>query len=238
MRREVPPTTLQAGIGDWSWCWHIVQKEATSVGLVLAPEQQATFKASGASLEERFLKACLNVPYVGRLLRSARLIPGSIFGIRDFAYRPKLLAGDGWFVAGDAAAFVDPVNSAGVLTAFYTGAFAAQCVEHSLIDVDRAARYRRFYADLVHRRMALFGISARPSGHNSYPEDYPLALHAARADSVAEQELIAAQTRLTGRWENLAPLLALDGGLHYADAGKCVPVARIGFLDVAAQEAV
>jgi flavin-dependent dehydrogenase len=238
MRREVRPTTLQAGIGDWSWCWHIVQKEATSVGLVLAPEQQAAFKTGGADLEERFLNACLNVPYVGQLLRSARLIPGSLYAIRDFAYRPRRLAGDGWFLAGDAAAFVDPVNSAGVLTAFYMGAFAAQCVEHSLVDSSRAPHYQQFYGDLVRRRMALFGISARPPGHNSYPEDYPLALQAARADSVAEQELIAAQNRITGRPENLAPLQALDGRLHFGDTGKCVQVPGITFPSAASQEVV
>ena len=229
-RREIPPTTVQEGIGDWGWCWHIPQKESTSVGLVLPPSQQAAFKASGANLEARFLEGCRSVRVVGELLRDATLLPDSLYGIRDFAYHPTQLAGDGWFLVGDAAAFVDPINSAGVLTAFYTGSAAAQCVNASLRNKGRSAYYASVYSTLVRQRLTLFRLSALPEGHNSYPEDYPIALEAARLDSAVEQELLMVQTRLTDRSGNLAPLLALDRDLSYITSTRFkenVPLTRL-----------
>jgi flavin-dependent dehydrogenase len=214
-RRDTAPTTVQEGIGDWGWAWHITQKESTSVGLVLPPSQQAAFKASGENLEERFLEGCRQAPVVGALLRDATFEPGSLHAIRDFAYHPSQLAGDGWFLVGDAAAFVDPINSAGVLTALYSGAAAAQCVEASLRNASRKDYYARVYSTLVRQRLTLFRLSALPEGHNSYPEDYPIALEAARLDSAVEQELLMVQTRITDRPGNLAPLLALDSSLAY-----------------------
>ncbi|MBA3341012.1 MAG: tryptophan 7-halogenase [Gemmatimonadaceae bacterium] len=214
-RYEIPPTTVQAGIGDWGWCWHIPQKESTSVGLVLALSQQAEFKARGANLEERFLEGCRRAPVVGELLRDATLVPDALYGIRDFAYHPTQLAGEGWYLVGDAAAFVDPINSAGVLTAFYTGSAAAACVDGSLKNESRIDYYTKVYSRLVRPRLTLFRLSALPEGQNTYQEDYQIALKAARLDSAVEQELLMVQTRLTDRSLNLAPLVAIDSGLAY-----------------------
>jgi flavin-dependent dehydrogenase len=219
-RREIPPTTVQEGIGDWGWCWHITQKESTSVGLILPPSQQAEFKASGVNLEERFVEGCRRVPVVGELLREATLVPDSLYAIRDFAYHPTQLAGEGWYLVGDAAAFVDPINSAGMLTALYTGSAAAHCVDASLRRVTRSDYYARVYSTLTRQRLTLFRLSALPEGHNSYPEDYPIALEAARLDSAVEQELLMVQTRLTDRAANLMPLLEMDPQLAYRTSTK------------------
>jgi len=214
---------MQMGTGgadEWGWLWHIVQKEHTSVGLVLSPAQGAEFKALGATLEERLDRACRRLPIVSELLAPARLIPGSGLAIRDFAYRPVKLAGEGWFLAGDAAAFVDPINSAGVVTAFYTGFAAASAVDQSLRKPERRAYFASVFAELARQRLALFRLSALPAGHNSYPEDIPVALKAAQLDRHGEQELLLTQTILTDRRENLAPLYALDRGLKYHDTAQ------------------
>ncbi|MEO5579814.1 MAG: hypothetical protein ABIR58_04095, partial [Gemmatimonadaceae bacterium] len=185
------------------------------VGLVLAFSQQAEFKASGANLEERFLEGCRRAPVVGELLRDATLVPDALYGIRDFAYHPTQLAGEGWYLVGDAAAFVDPINSAGVLTAFYTGSAAAACVDASLRNLARIDYYTKIYSSLVRPRLTLFRLSALPEGQNTYQQDYEIALKAARLDSAVEQELLMVQTRLTDRSLNLAPLVAIDGRLAY-----------------------
>ena len=230
-RREIPPTTVQAGIGDWGWCWHIPQKEFTSVGLVLPLSQQAEFKATGANLEERFLEGCRRAPVVGELLRDATLMPDSLYGIRDFAYHPTQLAGEGWYLVGDAAAFVDPINSAGVLTAFYTGSAAAQCVDGSLKNAARSDYYTKVYSRLVRPRLTLFRLSALPEGQNTYQGDYPIALEAARLDSAIEQELLMVQTRLTDRSLNLAPLVAMDGSLGYTHSDRLRENVQLTRLD-------
>jgi flavin-dependent dehydrogenase len=222
MRRKVKPTTLQLGVGegDWGWLWHIAQKQHTSVGLVLAPKQAAEFKAGGADIEERFDRACRNLPIVNELLRPARLIPGSVLAIRDFAYRPVQLAGDGWFLAGDAAAFVDPINSAGVITATYTAFAAASAIDGCLRRPQRSDYFARVFSTLVRQRLALFRLSALPAGRNSYPEDLPVALKAAQLERASEQELLLGQVILTDRRENLAALYALDKRLKYDDTAK------------------
>jgi len=227
MRRKVKPTTLQLGIGDWGWCWHIVQKEYTSVGLVLSPSQSAEFKASASTLEERFDLACRKLPIVEELLRPARLIGGSVLAIRDFAYRPVRLAGDGWFLAGDSSAFVDPINSAGVITACYIGFSAATAIDASLKKPARSRYYADVFSTLVKQRLALFRLSALPVGQNSYPEDIPIALKAAQLERASEQELLFAQTVLTDRSENLAVLHAMDRRLRYDEATGVRQVSRL-----------
>jgi flavin-dependent dehydrogenase len=219
-RREIKPTTLQLGIGDWGWCWHIVQKEHTSIGLILSQAQAAEFKASARSLDERFDLACRKLPIVGDLLTNATFIPGSVLAIRDFAYRPVQLSGEGWFLAGDAAAFVDPINSAGVITACYTGFAASSAVDGCLRKPERSDYFANVFSTLVKQRLALFRLSALPVGQNSYPEDIPVALKAAQLERVSEQELLLGQTILTDRRENLAPLYALDSRLKYDDTPK------------------
>jgi len=234
-RREIKPTTAQLGVGDWGWCWHIAQKEHTSVGLVLPPTQAAEFKSSGERLEDRFDKACRRLPIVSELLREARLKSGSVRAIRDFAYHPTQLAGDGWFLAGDAAAFVDPINSAGVITACYTGYAAAWAVASSLKKPSRKTFFKDIFSTVVRQRLSLFRLSALPPGHNSYPEDIPVALRAARLDSKSEQELLYVQSVLTDRSENLAPLSALDPSLNYDHSTKHHEVAQLVNLSTTLQ---
>lgn len=214
-RRDVRPTTLQLGIGDWGWAWHIVQKELTSVGLVLAPTQAPEFKASGATLEERFANTCSRLPVLSTLLKHARLVPNSVEAIKDFAYHPTVLSGEGWYLTGDAAAFVDPVNSAGVITALYSGSAAATSIDASLRRPARKAYYSQIYATLLRQRLALFRIAALPAGVNSYPEDIEIAAQGAQLDSAREQELLYVQTEVMNRSENLAPIHARNSRLNY-----------------------
>src|ERR1043166_7593917 len=232
-RREIRPTTIQLGTSQlgWGWCWHIVQKEHTSVGLVLPPEQAAQFKATGGKLEQRFDQACRELPIIGMLLENAQLVPGSMHAIRDFAFRPTQLAGHGWCLAGDAAAFVDPINSAGVVTACYTGYASAWLADACLSKPDKSNVSTEIFSTLVRRRLSLFRISALPVGYNSYPEDNDIALGAARLDSRNEQELLLVQTILTDRSPNLAPLLELDPRLHYKCTDRLRQVPELVPLD-------
>ncbi|HEX2721269.1 MAG TPA: tryptophan 7-halogenase [Gemmatimonadaceae bacterium] len=214
-RRDIRPTTLQLGIGDWGWAWHIVQKELTSVGLVLAPAQAAVFKASGATLEERFANTCSGMPVLSTLLQNARLVPDSVQAIRDFAYHPTTLSGPGWYLTGDAAAFVDPINSAGVITALYGGSAAAAAVNASLRRPERKTYYSEIFSTLLRQRLSLFRVAALPPGRNSYPEDIEPAAKGAQFDSAREQELLYIQTEVMNRSENLAPIHARDRRLNY-----------------------
>jgi flavin-dependent dehydrogenase len=216
-RREIPATTLQVQVGRLGWCWHILQREQVSVGLVLPPDELVAFKASGETLEERFLRACRTVPIVSDLLDLDSFIPGSVLAIRDFAYYPRELSGSGWFLTGDAAAFVDPINSSGVPGAFYTGHMAALATDESLRHASRSEEVRERYDTLQRGSMALYRLSAMPVGENSYPEMYEHALRRLLQASLTERELIYAQMEIVCRTENLSPLYAMAPQLDRLD---------------------
>lgn len=129
----VPPTTFVSsvgGLGEWGWAWHIPLRASTSVGLVLPMDEMKKVKATERDYEAYFLRKCLEIPNLDRLLEGARYIDGSLRIIRDYSYRPTRLAGPGYFLVGDAAAFVDPIFSVGFVLAMYSAYMAAWAIDH------------------------------------------------------------------------------------------------------------
>lgn len=51
---------------------------------------------------------------------------------RDWSYRSQRPAGPGWYAVGDAAGFIDPVLSTGVMLALHSGWLAAQCAHDEI----------------------------------------------------------------------------------------------------------
>jgi hypothetical protein len=68
----------------------------------------------------------------------ARRITG-YFATRDYSYRAKQVAGDGWVLVGDAYAFLDPLYSSGVLLALRSGEMAADAIVEGLRSGDTSA---------------------------------------------------------------------------------------------------
>ena len=50
------------------------------------------------------------------------------FATKDYSYRAKQVAGDGWVLVGDAFGFLDPLYSSGVLLALRSGELAADAI--------------------------------------------------------------------------------------------------------------
>ena len=63
--------------------------------------------------------------------RRRRASPG-YFATRDYSYRAKEVAGDGWVLVGDAFGFLDPLYSSGVLLALRSGEMAADAIAEGL----------------------------------------------------------------------------------------------------------
>jgi 2-polyprenyl-6-methoxyphenol hydroxylase-like FAD-dependent oxidoreductase len=81
------------------------------------------------------------------LLAGARRVSG-VHGVSDYSSTSAKLAGDGWVLVGDAAAFLDPVFSTGVFLALATGERAAKTIDRALarrgrVDGRDFARYGR-----------------------------------------------------------------------------------------------
>jgi len=96
---------------DGGWIWIIpFGGGLASVGVVTTPA--SPFNAVGA--EERFTKAIASSPdATARLSGATRIFP--FRGLQDFTATSTAFSGEGFALCGDAATFIDPVFSSGVL---------------------------------------------------------------------------------------------------------------------------
>jgi flavin-dependent dehydrogenase len=109
--------------------WYIpLHDDRVSVGVVAPfdylmkgrPEHEKTYAEEVA--------AC---PAVQKRLASGRRVTG-YFATRDYSYRSREVAGDGWVLVGDAFGFLDPLYSSGVLLALRSGEMAADAIVDGL----------------------------------------------------------------------------------------------------------
>ncbi|MGZ8248810.1 FAD-dependent oxidoreductase [Methylomagnum sp.] len=205
---RVKPVTFVTSFED-GWIWHIALRRTTSVGLVVN-----TDRASGMSKSERekyFLAVCRTTPYVDRLLAGAEYQAGSLFERPDYSYYSARLCGDNFCMIGDAASFVDPIYSHGVLNAFYNAAVAALTVRESLRDPARRARY----AQLCENRMRQFYGFSRSLALGEFGGDgvdAELVKHFMRSVPPMELELMLAAAHMSERSGNFHNL-ARDAGV-------------------------
>ena len=87
-------------------------------------------------------------------LNSSNLIQvGKFITAKDFSYRARQPAGEGWVLTGDALGFIDPVYSTGVLLALKTGELAGDAVVDCLntgdLSKERLGNWYAQYAEKV-----------------------------------------------------------------------------------------
>lgn len=111
------------------WFWLIpVSATKVSVGLVL---DAAEFAAAKVSPEELFQRVAAATRAVQERMCAAHL-EGEFHTTADFSYYNRRLTGPRLLRVGDAAGFMDPIFSAGVFLAMYSGKLAAQTVDACL----------------------------------------------------------------------------------------------------------
>jgi flavin-dependent dehydrogenase len=118
------------------WWWYIPQHDDTiSVGVV-APFEYL-FKARG-SHEQTYVEEVEACPAVQKRIAGAQRATG-YFATKDYSYRSRQVAGDGWVLIGDAFGFLDPLYSSGVLLALKSGELAADAIADGLAKGDVSA---------------------------------------------------------------------------------------------------
>ncbi len=118
------------------WFWYIPQhNNRVSVGVV-APFDYL-FKGRG-SHEQIYHEEVERCPAVKRRVAVGRRVTG-YFATKDYSYRSKQVAGDGWVLIGDAFGFLDPLYSSGVLLALRSGEMAADAITEGLRSGDLSA---------------------------------------------------------------------------------------------------
>lgn len=132
------------------WVWGIPLHDGTlSVGVIM---HSATFKqhrdASGGKLDTVYDAMLAQCPLIHDLLDSAERV-GSLRYEQDFSYMCDRSSGPGYFIAGDAAHFLDPLLSSGVHLATTSGLLAAagiaSAVRGELSEEEVAAYYDAAY---------------------------------------------------------------------------------------------
>jgi flavin-dependent dehydrogenase len=141
------------------WFWIIpISKEKTSVGCVMDQSEFADAKEPPLQIFERLWRSS---PVMVDRMKNARLV-AAMQTTSDFSYYNRRYVGERLLRVGDAAGFMDPIFSAGVYIAMFSGKIAAETIVESLhkggSDSRRFNRYERrlragmeFYWEMVHK---------------------------------------------------------------------------------------
>jgi len=122
-------TVVIQTVNKQGWFWYIPQHDnVVSVGVV-GPFDYL-FKGRG-SHEQIFLEEVAACPNVKERVAPGKRVTG-YFATKDYSYRSKQVAGDGWVLIGDAFGFLDPLYSSGVLLALKSGELAAEAIIEGL----------------------------------------------------------------------------------------------------------
>ena len=109
------------------WFWYIpLHDDIVSVGVVAAYDY--LFKDRGTTdIEKIYFEEVERCP--GLQPRIANATQADVFrAAKEYSYRSRQAAGDGWVVVGDAFGFLDPLYSSGVLLALTSGRMAADAI--------------------------------------------------------------------------------------------------------------
>jgi len=109
------------------WTWTIpLHDGTTSVGLVVH-EKYFQERKKTASVQEIFHEGISRSRLASEAIEGAELV-SEIRVEGDYSYLSDVLAGPGYFLSGDSAAFLDPLLSSGVHLATYSGMLAAASI--------------------------------------------------------------------------------------------------------------
>jgi len=135
---------------DMGWLWFIpLSGTVISVGAVIP--QAVHRRQSRPTPEESLAHYLADTPAAAPLLERAQRVSPARFDA-DYSYLATRMVGDRWVAVGDAAAFLDPIFSTGVMLAMQGGLEAAEAIDAGLRSGDVSARAFARYERTVRRR--------------------------------------------------------------------------------------
>ncbi|MBW3538966.1 MAG: tryptophan 7-halogenase [Planctomycetes bacterium] len=136
--RDEGATLVLATQGRNGWFWYIpLHNNVVSVGVVASFDYLFTNRAS-KDPETVYFEEVDRCPAVKERIAGARQA-GPFRVAKEYSYRSKQAAGDGWVLVGDAFGFLDPLYSSGVLLALKSGQLAADAIAEGLAAGDTSA---------------------------------------------------------------------------------------------------
>ena len=138
---------------DNKWFWIIpLSAEKVSVGCVIDRDE---FTSSPGTPEQIFTRIWNSSAVLRERMKNAKLL-SPMQTTSDFSYRNRRLVGHRLLRVGDAAGFMDPIFSAGVYLAMYSGKLAANLVNESLKAGDDGSHRLPQYEKRVNNSMGLY----------------------------------------------------------------------------------
>ena len=117
-----------------SWFWYIpLPYDRVSVGVVgsinylLQDRRSDGAKLNAGAIFQAELEKCPALKW--RIENAKQLFP--VKTTKDFSYRARQIAGNGWVLVGDAFGFLDPVYSTGLFLALKSGEMAADAINEA-----------------------------------------------------------------------------------------------------------
>ena len=165
---------------DEGWFWFIpLDAERTSIGLVM---RQDVFKRLDVPAKRLVFWGLERCP-IGKAWTAAAEVVSDTYVSADFSYSCRPFAGPGYFLAGDAATFIDPIFSTGVCLGMMTAVEAADSILAIRSGRLSAARARRRYARFVEAGSSSFFRLVRGYYRHGFRELFlqnlgPFQLHA------------------------------------------------------------
>ena len=136
--RDEGATLVMQTEGKKGWFWYIpLHDDVVSVGVVAPYDYLFTGRAS-KDLERVYFEEVARCPGVQPRIATAERV-GPLRAAKEYSYRSREVAGDGWVLVGDAFGFLDPLYSSGILLALKSGACAADAISEGLARNDTSA---------------------------------------------------------------------------------------------------
>ena len=135
--RDEGATMVMQTEGKKGWFWYIpLHNNIVSVGIVA--DHDYLFKRELKDLEAIYNEQVSLCPGLAERLATGKRVQQ--FRVqKEYTYKSKQLAGDGWVLIGDAFGFLDPLYSSGVLLALKSGSLAADAVAEGIAKGDTSA---------------------------------------------------------------------------------------------------
>jgi flavin-dependent dehydrogenase len=135
------------------WFWIIPLDETrTSIGLVM---HEHLARQAGLPMDQMLAWGISRCPVLRERTADATF-PAETHVLADFSYRCAPYAGPGYFLAGDAATFIDPIFSTGVCMGMMSGAEVGRAILGAVRQGKDPARLRRRYTRFVEESSSMF----------------------------------------------------------------------------------
>jgi flavin-dependent dehydrogenase len=136
--RDEGATLVMQIQGKQGWFWYIpLHDDTVSVGVV-APYDYLFTGRDTKDLEKIYFAEVEKCPGLQPRIAGARRA-APFRAAKEYSYRSRQVAGDGWVLVGDAFGFLDPLYSSGILLALKSGGCAADAICAGLARGDTSA---------------------------------------------------------------------------------------------------